>query len=711
MNRIHLTILVIGLFIFSVNVQTGTTGFQNDSASATDENPAFNSVPAYTPHSAIVINNNSDFMNQGWSGAGIEEDPFLIENLNITANTDCITISDTDAFFKISLCYLGAIVDGNGVGIWFTNVTNGQVANCEIINKAISLYVETSTNCQFEKITTDSKYGNIYIGNSDNCRLLDSVILEARVSFSESQNCIIRNVTFYGGGVQVDIYGYYLNVTDVFVNDKPLGYFYNQENQSINGLDFGQIILVKCSNFSVHDGNFSNTATGLTAILSSNCTIENSIVSNNLFNGIFTNQCDNFTIRNNTLKHNGAGGISVAHLFDSIISDNVVERCYDGIWLVYSNNIVVNGNFVTRCTDEALEPHGTHLNVTNNIARDSDVGIHFPDSDYCYIIGNEASGNTDVGIEISSGSQFNTAYGNIMFSNGQNADDDGMSNTWDDSNSFGNLWGDFIGGENYSIPGSANSVDRFPQSADVYVEPPTINQPVDIYYELGTLSYYLMWSPSDYNPTYFMILIDGLEIEAGVWHGGNISIDVGSQAVGVFNYTIIVFDSLGNSVSDSVSVIVEDTTAPSLNQPPDLEYLFGETGNQILWTPFDLAPASYSILWNGTVIDSSDWAGPPILLGVDDLSEGIYNYTLIVSDESNNSASDTVIVTVSIESVPITNTEPADTTGTPTMSPEPTETPDSSIRLENLALVTVSFSLVVILIVITRKRDGGPSEI
>ena len=76
-------------------------------------------------------------------------------------------------------------------------------------------------------------------------------------------------------------------------------------------------------------------------------------------------------------------------------------------------------------------------------------------------------------------------------------------------------------------------------------------------------------------------------------------------AVGAYNYTIVVSDSSGNSASDQVNIIVQDTIALVFTSTPaDLTYELGSKGNSLSWTATDLQPNTYVIYRNGTLVDS-----------------------------------------------------------------------------------------------------------
>jgi nitrous oxidase accessory protein NosD len=100
-------------------------------------------------------------------------------------------------------------------------------------------------------------------------------------------------------------------------------------------------------------------------------------------------------------------------------------------------------------------------------------------------------------------------------------------------------------------------------------------------------------------------------------------------------------------------------SSPLLDSPDDIEFEEGTTNHSIVWSPSILSPASYRVHRNGSlVVDSGVWNGS-IIVSVDGLSLGAYNYTLTIFDARGNSASDTVFVTV-VEPTPPTIDSPDD---------------------------------------------------
>ncbi len=85
---------------------------------------------------------------------------------------------------------------------------------------------------------------------------------------------------------------------------------------------------------------------------------------------------------------------------------------------------------------------------------------------------------------------------------------------------------------------------------------------------------------------------------------------------------------------------------PKVLASTDMTYVQGTTGNQIHWIVEDDNPLSYSIFQNDEMKLATIWNESDIIYNIDGLAAGIYNYTLILLDNSSNIVTDTVWVTV-----------------------------------------------------------------
>jgi len=191
---------------------------------------------------------------------------------------------------------------------------------------------------------------------------------------------------------------------------------------------------------------------------------------------------------------------------------------------------------------------------------------------------------------------------------------------------------------------------------------PSLGHPLDIIYEFGTTGHEIIWSSSDLYPNEYTIYLDEVYFAGDTWTPGSIVLDIDGLALGEYNYTIKINDTAGNLAVDTVIVTVVDTTSPLLNHPLDVPYEFGTTGHEIIWTVSDLNPDAYAIYLDGVYFAGDTWTPGSIVVDIDGLALGEYNYTIRTNDTIGNSAADTVIVTIVDTTSPIIN-HPSDILG------------------------------------------------
>jgi hypothetical protein len=115
---------------------------------------------------------------------------------------------------------------------------------------------------------------------------------------------------------------------------------------------------------------------------------------------------------------------------------------------------------------------------------------------------------------------------------------------------------------------------------------------------------------------------------------------------------------------------------------------------------------SYAIYRDDALLASIIWDGGMIIIGIDGLPVGVYNYTLVVYDTDSNTASDTVIVSVTSEST-VTNTSSTTTT---TTSATTTNTTGGTGAFQLITLaISVGSAIVIVVFAAAacRSRKGG----
>ena len=176
---------------------------------------------------------------------------------------------------------------------------------------------------------------------------------------------------------------------------------------------------------------------------------------------------------------------------------------------------------------------------------------------------------------------------------------------------------------------------------------PTIVSPDNLYFELGSSNNIISWTVYDYNPDNFTIYKDGGYLIDGIWESGvPINTTLDGTGISIHIYILEVSDSFGRNSNKTITVYIVDTITPIIDSPEDLEYYEGTTGNNITWHPEDLTPHYYYVYLDGFIYEDDWWGGEPVVVDIDGLSVGVYNFTIRVLDSWGHKVSDTVIVTV-----------------------------------------------------------------
>ncbi len=198
------------------------------------------SAEAYEAHFPIVIDSNDDFTAWDFSGSGTNGDPYIIEDLNITADGSCISISATSVFFVIRDCYLES--GWYSSAIHLNQVAFGRVERCKIVHSDYGLRLVQSSDCTIDNITAYNCDDGVYIHRSHRISISNSRIFSNTrgIDVEWSGNCsfvgnkIYRNVV---RGVSLDVDTHNCSIYSNSVGWNGEMYPGTQER---NAEDFGQ---------------------------------------------------------------------------------------------------------------------------------------------------------------------------------------------------------------------------------------------------------------------------------------------------------------------------------------------------------------------------------------------------------------------------------------------------------------------------------------
>jgi len=274
----------------------------------------------YTKSTGISIDGNSQLAATATSGSGIENDPYIIQNLVINASgtgNHGISIKNTNEYFILQNCLI-TDTDSVKYAIYISNVSNGKILNNYLIsNDYGGLFIGSCTNMLIfnnsanqNGRTESSGTHYVYVFNINNCN-------DSRFEYNEANNNLIIN----SGGTS-NIYPYF--ISDCYDNTFSSN-IANQNNAS--GLAAASVTgfyIRDCnSNVIMKNRAFNNTAQ---ASASPNAygmrlkeTYNNEFIYNsfthNLKDGIIHGQStliSSFNIfHKNVIAHNGDNGIEL----------------------------------------------------------------------------------------------------------------------------------------------------------------------------------------------------------------------------------------------------------------------------------------------------------------------------------------------------------------------------------------------------------------
>jgi parallel beta-helix repeat protein len=451
--------------------------------------PLLSSRPVHaaflTSHNPIYINGNAGFtkpdpVNGG--GSGTADDPYIIENWNISAeNANGIEINNTTAYFIVRNCYVHDGRSNNSLapryGICSENVENGMFDNNLLENNDCGIRLDQSnTNILINNTLSSNFQVGIWLASSSN-NLVSNNTLENGTGYgvyfafsnkntieknmcsnnpygiyltSSSNNTIDKN-TCENSGRYADAFGIYLDGSDnnLLTSNTCRNILYGAGMELIysdNVKMRNNILLNNQYNFGVesqtlseylhNDIDISNLVNGKPIrYLIDN---KNEIIGPSLKIGYLALiNCDNILVANLGLKNNYQG-ILIAFTENSCVKNCIFENNYRGIHLIYSSNNLILGNTV--------EPFN------------GEFGIQLAYSNNNLISGNTIKNNLFFSFYLGA-SICNRIYHNNIVDNGYWPHDDNY-NYWDNGYpSGGNYWSDYTGmdnyhGENQNIPGS-----------------------------------------------------------------------------------------------------------------------------------------------------------------------------------------------------------------------------------------------------------------
>lgn len=485
-------------------------------------------------------------------------------------------------------------------------------------NTNYGLYIHSSIGCTISNNTAIDNDGGIYLYASSSCTLTDNTL---------EQNGLVI--------VGSDRSYWLHSLSDNWVNEKPLGYFRDLVGTAINANLYGQVILANCSLVTVLEGSINDTTIGFQLGYSEDCILTNNMASSNKY-GFYLWESTACVLTGNTASSNIDYGFFLqtstnCHLDDNLALSNMKDGFYisdsdicnmtdnransnhnNGFYISGSDNCILTNNTAAENSEDGFYlVSSTDCIISDCSAVENNFGFKLWICYWSILTGNSASNNLHTGFNVTVVS-YGLFTGNIATDNSE----DGI----------------FI----------LDTLNNYTVTDNII----TNNLGTGIHLGPGNMESYIYYNVLEGNGN--NAKDDG---NSNIWDDGGSLGNYWGDFDGSEFYSIP--GSAGSK--DRYPYHSDAYYSVALDHPENIVYECGEIGYSIVWHPSDPYPNSFEILREGSQIVTDSWNGSTIGINVDGLSVGTYNYTLIVYDTSDLSASDTVLVTVIDTTAPIIN--------------------------------------------------------
>ncbi|TFH03557.1 MAG: hypothetical protein E4H14_16560, partial [Candidatus Thorarchaeota archaeon] len=347
---------------------------------------------SYELHDRISISDDLDWVEQNIPGSGTEEDPYVIENLEIKSNIECIFIVYTSKHYVVRNCLLWSD-SSQGEGITINHADHGLVENCTIIKKSYGIFVMNTNGLV---IRNNSMYNlgrhGVRLSTASNCNVSQNVIRDTLDNgiYCQSSNCRIENNTIWNSSEEA-IYMFQCSNSIVLSN-------------SLSNSSAGSY-LESCDSITFANNTmFNNDDLGFRNYDSDNCIFSNNSIYDTDGYGVMWNRGDDSSITGNNIGNSSLYGFYLYYSRNCNLSSNSFEN--DGLvitgsnlldWKHNINDNTANGKvlgYFYNSTDVLLDGSifgqvivvsCTALNIQGGVMSQTDMGIAFYYSENCTV--------------------------------------------------------------------------------------------------------------------------------------------------------------------------------------------------------------------------------------------------------------------------------------------------------------------------------------
>ncbi len=162
------------------------------------------------------------------------------------------------------------------------------------------------------------------------------------------------------------------------------------------------------------------------------------------------------------------------------------------------------------------------------------------------------------------------------------------------------------------------------------------------------------WVVEDEYPDDIQMKVDGIVVEYFDWiNTTEYTYNFTGYGIGVYDLVLVVMDQNDNIAEDEITLTIHEVDVPVIVGPESAEYYITETGNTIQWNITDDYVNMFTVYRGSEELESGDINPdePFVIVSIDGLSAGTYEYMLSANDTSGNTATHNVTVQVNGDDV------------------------------------------------------------
>jgi len=524
--------------VFNTTTESSSDGiylYQSHYAEIRDNNISDNSYGCYIFQTDYADFTNNILVNNGFWFAG-----FTLSNYEHTLGGDNTVNGKPVGYFYSNS---NVEIDGNSYAqVILADCTNVTVKNGVHTGITGGVITHANTNCTLDSITVGNNLAGIVSSYDYNLTILNCTVYDCNDLSMES--------TYHQG-----IYFYQSDLCSVEESDISGSNHYGIANAFTSNVTLVNNTVYNIENYGFY---FSKSDHPL---------LDNNTISG-CFAGITLSETDNPRIFNNTVSYNQKG-IQLTNVENASIIDNVIG------W---------NG------AGQGVDSSGTNNLWDDNVSRGNAWGDYSGSGTYSI---EGSTGSVDryprkadtIAPTINSPDDIILEYGGtdtITWSSLELHPDfywvyrDSPSNEIDSG---------YWSGEDITIDienlllGSYTYYCRFRDTChneiidEVTVTvvdttyPAFVDGPDNLYYEVGVTEHLLNWSFTELFPDSYVLYINGTEEYSGDWDGSDLSLDDGGFPEGIYNVTLALNDTSGNTATSTVTLTVGITPTSTETTP------------------------------------------------------------------------------------------------------------------------------------------------